>query len=236
MLRPLLLLLMLLPLVALAERRIMVFSAPEESVYTQIAERVMQEAYSQLDMDVRIEQYSTAMALTVSSSGRVDGELFRVAAVQHTYTSLRIVPTPILSAEAVAVSLDEIVIEQWSDLENYRVGIKLGSKFAEAGTAAFSRRLAHSTDELFELLTQRKVDVVVMTYLDALSRLPEIKGAKVAKVMPMLESGKAYHYLHQKNVGLVPKIDQVLKRMEADGRIRQIRQEVIDELGFPQIE
>ncbi len=53
---------------------------------------------------------------------------------------------------------------------------------------------------------------------------------KVKSLSPSLQKIDLYHYLHQKNKDLVPKIDAVLQEMAENGELESLRAKFAEEL------
>ncbi len=76
--------------------------------------------------------------------------------------------------------------------------------------------------KLFELLNKGRVDIVLTAHLTGLHGIKEagVKGVKM--LAPPVEEYALYHYLHKKNADLIPKLIPILKKMEKEGKIKNI--------------
>ncbi|MDX1802274.1 MAG: hypothetical protein R3303_15185, partial [Marinobacter sp.] len=72
----------------------LVFSSIEKTPITLLAERLLSRAYRELGYTIRLVFMPSRRALMVANSGRVDGELFRVAGVERAFPNLIAVPYP----------------------------------------------------------------------------------------------------------------------------------------------
>ncbi|MFD2205849.1 substrate-binding periplasmic protein [Kiloniella antarctica] len=211
----------------------LVFTGIENSSYATISERVMREAYGRLGIDAKFPRLPAARALAVANSGRVDGELYRIKNIQLKYKKLIMLPVPIGIMEGVAITTNsKISLDGWQSLEPYRVCIRNGVKFAEAGTKKMKVDVANSNEQLFMNLGMNRCDVIVLARLTSIELAQNFeKEMKIPLQYHVVQTYPLFHYLHKKNKHLVPKLTEILEAMEADGTIAKIRAQYIDEIS-----
>jgi len=69
-----------------------------------IGEKVLNEAYQRLGINMQIKKFPAERALYTSNSGLVDGELCRVEGLDKTYTNLIRIPVAVSKVEHVIFS------------------------------------------------------------------------------------------------------------------------------------
>jgi len=213
------------------DRPLLVFSGIENSGNTVVGERVMREAYRRIGYRIRIDYYSASRALTVSSSGEVDGELGRIRGIDRVYENLVMVDTPMNRMEAMVFSIrHNFTVNGWPSLSPYVIGIQLGVKYAEQRTAAMQRVLANNNDQLIGLLIAGRVDLILMTRTSSMLALKDHPDVDLNRLEPPVDQYELFHYLHKKNEHLKPLINQALQQMEQEGVIEKIRQDYLEEL------
>jgi ABC-type amino acid transport substrate-binding protein len=215
----------------LAEEKL-VFSTIEGSPLAKIASAVMSKVYERLGIPIEIYFTSGRRALVVSSTGNVDGELVRIGAVKDRYTTLRQVPVPNLEAKGlVFVREDDKDRIAAGDLSKLRVGYLDGVVQAARFTEGFKDVwLGQSAAELFQLLSSGKLDAVVSDRFDGPLTISRLRLTNIVPLGPPFQVEPMFHYIHEKNSYLVPKVAEVLSEMRGTGEIDVITDAVMDEM------
>lgn len=209
----------------------MQFSGIKGAVNSEISKRVLEEAYRQLKIDVRILPFPGKRALMMSNSGRVDGELFRIANVHKRFRNLIPVPTSINVLQAIVFTKNiKFKIDGWHSLKPYRIGIQAGIRFADRGTKGMNRIVVDSNEQLFRMLNAGRVDIIVVAYTNGVKTHSLLNFEGIHALRPAVEEYPIHHYLHKKHRHLIPKIDTQFKLMQAAGRLKEIRKQVINEI------
>lgn len=220
-----------------ADKPFLTFSAIQNSVNSTISLLVLREAYAKMGLDIDTKPLPAKRALIHANKGEVDGELFRIGGIEKTNTNLVQVPVAINQLDGMVMTHGEIFeVKGWESLKPYRIAIRLGVKFSEQGTRGMTTKTFNTNKMLGWVLLaekdQREADISVIARVNGLVVIRDIqntgKGRGLKLLEPPIESYPLYHYLHKKNEDLVPKLTNVLKDMEASGRIRQIRREYLD--------
>ena len=220
------------PISVLAQEPL-IFTGIENSSYATISERVMREAYGRMGLNVQFSSLPAARALAVANSGRADGELYRIKNIHLKYKNLIMLSVPIGIMEGVAITTNpKISLDGWQSLEPYRVCIRNGVKFAEAGTKQMTIDVANSNEQLFNNLGMNRCDVIVLARLTSIALAQDFeRKMKTPVQFHVIQTYPLFHYLHKKNRHLVPKLTEVLKAMETDGTIVKIRAQYILEIS-----
>lgn len=204
------------------------FSALEDSGPQEVAKLVLREAYVRLDLSVEFITLPGERALTESNAGRVDGELARVSGLEKKYPNLVRVPVAVSQLDGVVFSRKhDFPIEGWHSLKGYNIGAFTGSKFVENNTVGMDVVYVPGVKNLFSMLGRDRLDVIVIPYLSGLRYIKKHTLTGFRKLKPALTTLNLYHYLHIKNLPLLPRLTAVLKKMEKEKRIKAIRDEYV---------
>jgi len=215
---------------AIYSNNTLTFSKSNDPV-ANISEKILQEAYAKVGIKVNTLVLPSERSLQMSNSGRTDGEINRIKGIDNTYLNLRRVPISINILEGVVFSKDlKFELKNWNSLKPYKIGIRRGTKFAEYGTKGMMVRALTNNEQLFQMLDNRRHDIVVTSRLEGLEQIQKLQLNKVLIIEPPLITLKLYHYLHKKHTHLLTRIQSVLEKMRESGRIKTIRQEAIEEL------
>lgn len=206
----------------------LVLSGINGSLNSDISWLVVKEAYAQLGVKAVWRRLPAGRSLQMADAGKgIDGELFRISGVARRYPNLIRVPTPVNRREGTAFARQDLTLNGWSGLARYRVGIQTGIKFAERGTRGIPRTVVSTNEQLFRMLAGGRIDVIVVSLVSGLKTLKQLRLSGVHPLRPPLQSYDLYHYLHKKHRSLVPGLNAVLQKMQADGRTGQIRRDFI---------
>ena len=207
------------------------FSAIGESVNTLISAEVVTEAYRRIGIDIKVEEYPAKRALLYSNEGRTDGELQRIGGIESEYPNLIPIPVPINKMEGMIHTKHlNFEVKGWESLKPYRIGIRRGIKYAEQGTRGMNPIVANSDNELFDILNNDIVELVIIAWTNVLMMRAEGEGDGIRTLEPPIESLPLYHYVHKKHQHLVSRLTKTLQEMENEGFIQGVRARFIAEL------
>lgn len=204
-------------------------NVPDQDVGAEILKVV----YRHLAIKVEFVDLPAKRSLLESSEGRVDGEVQRIIAVRTQYPTLIALNPSINYIEPSAFVKDLAVrINGWRSIAPYSIGIVRGVGSSEAGTKGMSRVEAVSTmDQLMQALAAGRYEIAVNDRFSGMLIIKRLRLDRVVRpVEPPLEHIPLYHYLHERHRGLVPRVEQVLRSMQASGEIERVRQETIAEM------
>lgn len=187
-------------------------------------DRVAAEAFKRIGKKVKISPLPAERALLLANAGTADGDLSRIPGLRKFYPNLRAVPVNTLSQNFVAFTRNmEIVLTGWQSLKPYNVGILTGWKILENNiTETRSLSKVGSPTQLFMLLKNERVDVVVYEKWQGLQLLKELGLTDVKILEPPLANRKTYMYLNKKHEQLIPQLIIALSEMKKDGSLQRI--------------
>ena len=210
----------------------LVFTGIEGAVNSDIGMKVLSKAYSKLGIKVIYHPLPGERSLRVANSGKVDGEVFRIANVQKRYKNLIQVPTKINILPAIAYTKGKkINIDGWQSLKPHRIGIQVGIKFAERGTKGMNPTRVDTNEQLFKMLDSGRIDVAIAAQSNGLKTLKKMNTTQISELTPAIEEYPLYHYLHKKNSHLLSKLNAVLIKMTQQGKIKAIRKNHLKKLS-----
>ncbi len=193
-----------------------------------ITEQVVKEAYHRLGILISAQPLPAERALSLAGSGDLDGEVSRVEGIEKNYPDLVMVPVPVTATEVVVFTKHVIFpVTGWESLKPYSIGILTGAKFAREGTQGMRAEPVTTDEQSFQKLDAGRIDVAVTTYINGLETIRKLNLKDIKALEPPVTTLKLYHYLHKKHMDLVPKITDVLKQMEKEGRMVDIRKKAI---------
>jgi len=196
-----------------------------------ISETILKEAYGHLNIDISTETLPSQRALTNANSGVLDGDIHRIIGLENMYPNLIRVSVSINAIEGMVFSKNQgTKIHSWEDLKSFSIGLRIGAKFAEFGTKGMDVSAVATNDQVFKMLDKGRTEVVVSTRIEGLLVSKKLGFANIYPIEPPIASLNLYHYVHRKNKALIPELTRVLKIMEEEGRIREIKTTAIVEL------
>jgi len=210
----------------------LVFSTFNSYTLSHVVSSVLKEAYVKLGISTSISYLPGNRSLLYSSTGRVDGELFRIEGIQREFPDLIQITEPILELETIAYSSDvEFNINGWKSLNPYKLGFLRSFKKAEKNTQGMNTYQDDSLNNLFKLLNKGRIDLVIESQIGA-SVILQLEDKPVIKALyPPVDRFYIYHYLHTKNKNLLLPITDVLSEMRRSGEIQQIIDSTLQKLA-----
>lgn len=193
------------------------FSYPDSNLHAAPILEVLTAAYNTIGYQVEGVPIVGKRALTLSNSGQLDGEIFRVYSAAKSYKNLRRIPTPLCVLETYAYATTPIpYVNSWLDLKNKTVGHLIGIVLYEKRTESMRRKLPYHHEQLVTMLARGAIDIAIMEKYNFINRT----AIPFHQSPNPLESDKVYHYLHKKHAKLIPLIDAQISSMVKDGTIQ----------------
>ena len=208
------------------------FSSIKGSLLSVISERVLQEAFGQMGIEITLEPFPAKRALIHANDGKTDGELHRVPGIETKYPNLIMVQVPINRVEGIVYTKNVgFRVNGWQSIKPYCVGVRRGIIYSDKGTQGMDRLFTNSYEELFEILESERVDVIVLTRENGLDLGKRLSLPAIKALEPPVEILPLHVYLHKKNKHLIPQLTMILQKMEKEGKIKKIRELYLEELS-----
>lgn len=215
-----------------AQGQKLTFSTFEGAPGQDMSALILQEAYASMGIEIEVVRYPGLRSLMSANQGIVDGELSRVRAFQRDYPNLILVPVPVNQLAGTAFTkIEGLKLSGWESLRGYSIGITRGMKFAERGTAGMPIVQANSHKQLFQLLDKGRIEVAINPLVNGLGIIGQLGLEGIHALEPPLVQIDLYHYLHQRHADLVPEIADTIRKMEASGRISEIRDQFFRDIS-----
>ena len=236
------------PAIACAARRELsfVFSRARDDPRTQWLIGVYQEALDQLGLDFRFIDVPPSRATAMSRAGEVDGELGRVHSFGALYPELIRVEEPNNPVRFVAFATDAsqtIAGWKWLDRFEGRVATRLGIKEIEAALRSrLPRPPSEAVDAIEQGLRQLQlgrldlyldVEEAVFDYMSTDAGYAALSGGPAITEVGVMEATTGHAYLYRaRNAALATPLAEVLRRMKAAGRHRDILAAALAKAGY----
>lgn len=159
-------------------------------------------------------------SLISANSGVVDGDAGRVPSVEEKYTNLRRVNVKLMDLNgAVYTARKDIKAYEENMLTDYRVGHVLGVQWAQKKMRGFEATTANSYKALFDMLVQKRIDLILGTEASAEAAVEELgeRASDIRKLQPFVFSAPIYHYVHKKNEEIIPRLEKALTELLEEG-------------------
>lgn len=192
---------------------------------------LLKAVYGRLAIPIELVDLPAKRALLESSEGRLDGEVHRNINVQTQYPTLLMVRPALNYIEPSVFSTTETpAVTGWDAIKGYRIGIVRGVGTSEDGTRGMASVLAVNTlDQMMQMLAEDRMDVAISDSFSGLAVIKKLGLTGRVKVLtPPLQKNDIYHFLHEKHRDLVPRVEQVLKEMQASGELERLRKQEIE--------
>ena len=176
-----------------------------DNPFSQLAARIITEAYRRAGFDAEILYLPGKRALLMSSDGDVDGEVSRVFAIGELYPSLIRVNVPYMTLRGLAFAINKDVhVKQRSHLANYRIGSLRGAVFSDQLTEGFDGIHAANPHQLLKMLVFGRVDVIVTNEIETRVNIAKhFPDAGISALFPPLIETPIYHCIHKSRFNLV---------------------------------
>lgn len=191
---------------------------------------ILKVVYSRLNIPIELVDLPAKRALVDSSEGRLDGEVHRNVNVQKQYPTLLMVRPAINYIEPSVFSTKyRFVVSGWDSIKEYNIGIVHGVGTSEDGTRGMKNVLAVTTlGQLMQVLAMDRIDVAVSDSFSGLVAVRQLGlEGRITVLTPPLQKTEIYHFLHEKHRALMPKVESMLREMQASGELELLRKQII---------
>ena len=216
----------------------LVFSsgAAPNDFQTMVTKPTLTEALHRIGYELKVNHVPSSRSVILADRGQTDGDLARVSHFDKTTKSrfknlLRIDPAIVEVKTAVFTSSSNLSCTPES-MKNKSIAYKRGRKATARNLSSekydFSEITPVTNDmQALEMLTRGRVDYV------ELGLYPGLRGLKVLSQSDnyqpcIIRRPKALHaYIHKKHKDLLPKLQQTLNAMKADGTLDKLNKQAL---------
>ncbi|MBV1776517.1 hypothetical protein KSF73_12440 [Burkholderiaceae bacterium DAT-1] len=197
------------------------------------AKIILSRAYRALGIEISVVAWPGWRSLHDAEHGIYDGELVRNEQIDPRFRHLRKVPVSLGEYGYFMFTSKKLKqdVSDWEKLfySRLRIAAPFGSRYAEKTLGeAITKPVADGHSGLV-LLWRDQVDVVVMSSKELDGALAATKAAGIDPDQfvkrPLGGMAGMYHYVHERNADLIPKLSKQLQKMQDSGEIRQIWQD-----------
>ena len=186
------------------------FSAIENSSFTAPITKKLKQHYQAIGINIDVIPMPAARAISEISSGKFDGELFRIKAFETIYRDLIRIDIPLARLEGVILSTKaNLAINSMDDVRNYVIGIRKGVLFSDLTTRGLNIIKVNSNHQLIEMLLKKRVDLVFMSKDNAVAiiKQQDIQNVHLYSVIQL----NLYHFLHKKHQDIAHRLTKQLE-------------------------
>lgn len=207
------------------DKQELVFTTIEDVPATGAAIQVLAQAYDQIGRQFSTLEVPSNRALMLANSGAVDGDLFRIGGIADDYPNLIKVPTPLMTGELHAVTLNP-TLRKWSkeQLGPKRVGVRRGVLVAEMAAEGMNVILVDRYDQILRLLESGRIEVGLISDIEGSSPIHTQPWSHVRTLEEPVRYFTLHHYLHRKHRDMVQPLSQALQQLQSSDEPRGTRQ------------
>jgi len=191
------------------------------------ADVILREAYRRIGVELVIRKVPADLAVQLTSTGQLDGEVQRIDAFKNEYSTLIQIRPAINFLEAAVFSGSiDFEVKGWESLRSHSIGVVRGIRFSMNNTAGMRRYVASDYEELFKMLDLGRLDVGVVPRINGLWQLAWMGSPRLRELQPPVARFDLFHYLHEKHRSWAPILAAELTAMQREGRLAAIREHV----------
>lgn len=190
---------------------------------TGMLDRLTKEAFARAGVSITLETLPSERGLISAASGDTSGDINRVGGLSEKYPELVQVQEKNMVYEFMAFTRrQDLSVQNWDDLRDVDVGFITGWKILEENVAAKTVTKVDNPAQLFALLKNDRVDVIIFDRWGGGHYLRELGLNDVLVAEPPLATRDMYLYLNREHQALVPYLEQSLRSIKADGTYERI--------------
>ena len=180
---------------------------------------VLIEAFERSDVNIKIHFVPAQRGALLANSGVEDGHFTRTATAAKAFVNLRPMTVPLHHSEYIAmVKRDDISIDKWDDLKNYKVGYPFGWDVFESQKIHFGESVPYyKIPQMIKHLATGKIDVMLGGRIESRILKVRHKLPNYREIDPPLVKKEIFLLLHKKHKNLIAKLDIALTDMIEEG-------------------
>ena len=185
---------------------------------------IVKEVFARIGVDAEVIVYqNSSKLLGNANSGVDDGAALRIKGIDKKFINLVMVPEKLMNNDFIAYSLSmDVKVDGWKSLNKYKVAYIDGWQIFKSNTKAHPAiNAVKSPQELFDELSQSKVDIILYERWQGLWRANEL-GISLVSHYPALASREMFMYLNIKHKDKVAVAAKALAHMKKDGTYEKI--------------
>nr|WP_281389102.1 transporter substrate-binding domain-containing protein [Spirochaeta isovalerica] len=193
----------------------------------------MVDLYKEVGLDVEIVPMTALRAQQEATSGKVDGEVGRIASYGQIFPQMIKVPTILYSNTTLAFvrkdsGIDHVTKEE---LKNYRVarikGVVNTDRLTEKVEQVYD---FDNMEAMMEFVTMGRADIALTSRIGGLCTLAATGNDELTGLPDPVISQDLFHYLHRRNSHIVSLIDKKLREFKESGELEEQILQIENEL------
>jgi hypothetical protein len=201
------------------------FASIEYLIEQEVGRIVLPQIYKNIGIEITVTPLPGQRAQFMATTGEKDGEIMRIWTYGIENKQTIRVPTAYYYLETMPFSLKErqISIRDKGDLKKYKLAKVRGVKHTNNITKGLNDVYEmNSTENMFKMLQNGMVDVVLTNTLDGNLTLDRMGYENVEAINQPLAVLPLYHYIYKKHAALVPLINQEILRLQENGELKKL--------------
>ncbi|WP_083404976.1 hypothetical protein [Idiomarina sp. MD25a] len=211
----------------------LVFRAPQDGPLPELVQSILEEAYAELNVELRYEPLPRLRGEQLASEGIIAGELGRIPGLSEQLTNLVRVDFPIYEFSLLLVAdPKQCGICTPDTLSNlaYLSGLRSADQVVESYQLDIPIVKPVKLEQVIKLMDAGRVEATLMADF-------QYRGSALHDrddlIVYEIQRYQGYHYLHKKYAGLIPDLVQALELMQATGRITALRETYQSKISRP---
>ncbi|MGJ8693229.1 MAG: hypothetical protein ACSHW0_12200 [Thalassotalea sp.] len=192
-------------------------SRGEDAAIQNFSELVLREAYQQIGYQLTVIHVPIARSLILANSGKLDGDVSRVAGVEKQYPQLIKIPVPINHIDVRMFTYNQALLVNSAEIDGrYRIGCVRGviSVRQISKKMKLDCQIINSYQRAIIMLNNNSVDVLLLP-LSVGEYFKDIDAQFATSVYgDSLGIEPLFHYLHKKHQQFVPELTVKLQEMK----------------------
>lgn len=200
-------------------------------IRSEIVLKILREAYSNLGMEIEFKEYPILRSIHYAHTGSVDGEVFKVGGVDKKYPNLIKIPVPLDILELMVLTRkDSPLHATWPSLRSAGIGYFRGIFFIERQIETHNitnAKALETNEQLIKMVNFGRLEAGLIARITGVMLLQKNPANNVMLHKHPIATTPVYHYLNKKHADLVPRLTEILHRMKENGRMKEIRHEIL---------
>lgn len=192
-----------------------------------MAQRVLVHAYKQIGVEVKFLELPNFRTRNLLESKAIDGVVYRLA--DNSIFDLIKIPVPITFEDFAVFSVNQqFKVAGYKSLQTYSIGYLSGARIFEDRLSGLRVDTAPNMESLFKKLAAGRTDTVIESRY-SFCKTKELGLNNIVMLEPSLEKILGYHWLSKRREQLIPKLNAELRKMQREGTIQKIQEQVLKE-------
>ncbi len=214
-------------------KNIVTLTRVENNKANLMATKILEEAYRRIGYKVNTVALPAERSISMANSGEFDGLVVRTNLLEKKlkkkYPNLVMVPAKVSYLDLSVYSKDlSLTATEMADLKHKTVGVLLGNKWLSSLTRGFNTVQAPGIESLFLMLDRDRFEVLLFPKIIGSDVINRLGLNNIVINNPSIKQLDIHHYLHKKNVELVPKLSSILEQMEQKNESLNIRKKWVE--------